>query len=117
MPPVKGARTYSVYVDDRDKVWIAEWESNAIMRFDPETEKFESFPSDKDGARVRQMLGRPARRGARSRGRTGWSWCGRAEAQAARSAAMLMRLLELVYFMLPAYVANMSPPFTRFWRG
>jgi CDP-2,3-bis-(O-geranylgeranyl)-sn-glycerol synthase len=30
---------------------------------------------------------------------------------------MLMRLLELVYFMLPAYVANMSPPFTRFWRG
>jgi CDP-2,3-bis-(O-geranylgeranyl)-sn-glycerol synthase len=28
-----------------------------------------------------------------------------------------MRLLELVYFMLPAYVANMSPPFTRFWRG
>jgi len=40
-------------------VWIAEWESNAIMRFDPATEKFESFPSDKDGARVRQMLGRP----------------------------------------------------------
>jgi virginiamycin B lyase len=29
------------------------------MRFDPATEKFESFPSDKDGARVRQMLGRP----------------------------------------------------------
>jgi virginiamycin B lyase len=59
MPPTKGPRTYSVYVDDRDKVWIAEWESNAIMRFDPATEKFESFPSDKDGARVRQMLGRP----------------------------------------------------------
>jgi CDP-2,3-bis-(O-geranylgeranyl)-sn-glycerol synthase len=30
---------------------------------------------------------------------------------------MPMRLLELVYFMLPAYVANMSPPFTRFWHG
>ncbi|MCX7893890.1 MAG: CDP-archaeol synthase [Burkholderiales bacterium] len=30
---------------------------------------------------------------------------------------MLMRLVELVWFMLPAYVANMSPPFTKFWRG
>lgn len=23
----------------------------------------------------------------------------------------------LIYFMLPAYLANMSPPFLRFWRG
>lgn len=30
---------------------------------------------------------------------------------------MLMRLVELLWFMLPAYVANMSPPFTKFWRG
>lgn len=27
------------------------------------------------------------------------------------------RLLQLAYFMLPAYCANMAPPFTRFWRG
>jgi CDP-2,3-bis-(O-geranylgeranyl)-sn-glycerol synthase len=27
------------------------------------------------------------------------------------------RLLQLAYFMLPAYCANMVPPFTRYWRG
>jgi virginiamycin B lyase len=56
-PGVK-PRTYSVWVDDKDKVWLTEWASNSILRFDPATEKFESFPSDKDGAAVRQMLGR-----------------------------------------------------------
>ena len=29
------------------------------IRFDPATEAFESFPSDKRGASVRQLLGRP----------------------------------------------------------
>ncbi len=28
-----------------------------------------------------------------------------------------MRVLELVYFMAPAYVANMAPPFVRYWKG
>lgn len=28
-----------------------------------------------------------------------------------------IRLLQLAYFMLPAYCANMAPPFTRYWRG
>ena len=51
-------RTYSVWVDDKDKVWLTEWTANAIVRFDPVTEKFESFPSDRTGAEVRQMLGR-----------------------------------------------------------
>ena len=50
---------YSVYVDDKDKIWLTDFVSNAIVRFDPATEKFESFPSDKKGASVRQMLGRP----------------------------------------------------------
>lgn len=27
------------------------------------------------------------------------------------------RLLQLTYFMLPAYCANMAPPFTRYWHG
>ena len=27
------------------------------------------------------------------------------------------RLLELVYLMLPAYCANMAPPFVKYWRG
>lgn len=29
----------------------------------------------------------------------------------------VFRILQLLYFMLPAYAANMAPPFVRFWRG
>jgi len=29
----------------------------------------------------------------------------------------LERLLELVYLVLPAYCANMAPPFVKYWRG
>jgi virginiamycin B lyase len=29
------------------------------VRFDPKTEKFQSFPADQPNANVRQMLGRP----------------------------------------------------------
>jgi virginiamycin B lyase len=50
---------YSVYVDEKDRVWLTDFMANAIVRFDPSTEKFESFPSDRRGASVRQMLGRP----------------------------------------------------------
>ena len=39
-PPVDNPKTYSVYVDDQDMVWITEWTSNAIMRFDPRTQKW-----------------------------------------------------------------------------
>jgi virginiamycin B lyase len=52
-------RTYSVYVDERDMVWVSDFAANALVRFDPTSEKFESFPSDRSGANVRQMLGRP----------------------------------------------------------
>ena len=45
-PPVRGAsgscparaRTYSVWVDDKDTVWLTDWSINAIVRFDPVTE-------------------------------------------------------------------------------
>ena len=50
---------YAIYVDDKDKVWLSDWPANAILRFDPATEKFESFPSNRRGASVRQLLGRP----------------------------------------------------------
>ena len=56
--PGNGPQAYSVWVDERDKVWLTEWTSNAIVRFDPATETFASFPSDRSGANVRQMLGR-----------------------------------------------------------
>jgi len=52
------AHAYSVYVDADDKVWLTDWSTNAIVRFDPVAEKFDSFPSDKDQANVRQMAGR-----------------------------------------------------------
>jgi virginiamycin B lyase len=58
MLPGNHPRTYAVWVDDKDKVWLSEWTANAIVRFDPVTEKFESFPSNRPGAEVRQMLGR-----------------------------------------------------------
>jgi CDP-2,3-bis-(O-geranylgeranyl)-sn-glycerol synthase len=28
-----------------------------------------------------------------------------------------LKLLQLLYFMAPAYAANMAPPFARFWKG
>ena len=28
-----------------------------------------------------------------------------------------MRVLQVLYFMAPAYVANMAPPFVRYWKG
>ena len=57
--PGDSPRAYAVYVDDRDKVWLSDWGSNAMVRFDPETERFETFPSDEQAANVRQILGRP----------------------------------------------------------
>ncbi|MEP7183227.1 MAG: lyase [Betaproteobacteria bacterium] len=56
--PGSTPRAYSVWVDSRDKVWLTDWSANAIVRFDPVTEKFDSFPSSKPNANVRQMLGR-----------------------------------------------------------
>jgi len=52
------AHAYSVWVDDRDKVWLTDWSTNAIVRFDPVTGKFDSFPSSREQANVRQMQGR-----------------------------------------------------------
>jgi streptogramin lyase len=54
----QGAQAYAVYVDDEDKVWLSDFDANAVLRFDPVTEKFTSFPETKSGARVRQLAGR-----------------------------------------------------------
>lgn len=32
-------------------------------------------------------------------------------------ATLLYRVAQLLYFMAPAYVANMAPPFVRYWNG
>ena len=57
--PGDSPRTYAVYVDERDVVWLSDFAANAIVRFEPTTETFRVFPSDKSGANVRQVLGRP----------------------------------------------------------
>jgi virginiamycin B lyase len=57
--PGQGPRAYAVYVDHKDKVWLTDFSANAIVRFDPLTEKFNSFTSDRPGANVRQLNGRP----------------------------------------------------------
>lgn len=58
--PGDAPRAYSVYVDERDHVWLSDFGgSNALVRFDPVTETFESFTLPSSPANVRQMLGRP----------------------------------------------------------
>jgi virginiamycin B lyase len=50
---------YAVYVDERDKVWLSDFGSNALVRFDPVTAEFTSVRLPSAGAAVRQILGRP----------------------------------------------------------
>jgi virginiamycin B lyase len=51
-------RVYAVYVDNKDIVWAAEWSNNAMLRFDPASEKFDVITLPRAGASVRQILGR-----------------------------------------------------------
>ncbi len=57
--PGTSPRPYAVYVDERDMVWLSDWGSNAIVRFDPGSETFERFALANEAAGVRQILGRP----------------------------------------------------------
>jgi virginiamycin B lyase len=50
---------YAVFVDDRDIIWLTDFGANAIVRFDPLTERFASFPLESQPAEVRQLNGRP----------------------------------------------------------
>jgi virginiamycin B lyase len=64
IPPTARGRSgrcpaYAVYVDDRDVVWLTDFGANAIVRFDPATEQFESIPLALPDAAVRQLAGRP----------------------------------------------------------
>jgi len=50
--------TYAVYVDEHDKVWLSDFGGNALVRFDPETGKFDVQQHRRPEANVRQILGR-----------------------------------------------------------
>jgi len=56
--PGANPRAYAVWVDERDIVWTSEWTGNAMFSFDPTREQFERYPLARDGAGVRQILGR-----------------------------------------------------------
>jgi virginiamycin B lyase len=56
--PGDSPKAYAVYVDENDTVWLTDYGANAIVQFNPRTEKFTSFPSDRRAANVRQLLGR-----------------------------------------------------------
>jgi virginiamycin B lyase len=53
------AQAYAVFVDDTDAVWLTDFTANAIVRFDPISESFTSFPAKDRPAEIRQLLGRP----------------------------------------------------------
>ena len=57
--PGSRPQAYAVYVDDKDRVWLSDFDANALVLFDPRTEAFRSFPLDTPNAGVRQILGRP----------------------------------------------------------
>lgn len=57
--PGDSPHAYAVYVDDKDKVWLTDFSANAVVRFDPESGKFNVFASNRPGANIRQLDGRP----------------------------------------------------------
>ena len=58
-PPGQNPRMYAVYVDEKDMVWCTDWSANSMLRFDPNTEKFAELAMPREGATIRQILGRP----------------------------------------------------------
>jgi virginiamycin B lyase len=57
--PGERPQAYAVYVDERDMVWLSDFGANALVRFDPARETFESFPLPSPSANIRQLWGRP----------------------------------------------------------
>ena len=51
-------KSYFVGAFPFNAVWVSDWGANAILRFDPRTEKFESVPLPDQYASVRQLAGR-----------------------------------------------------------
>ena len=56
--PGADPRVYAVYVDDKDIVWASDWSRNAMLRFDPGSEKFDVIALPRPAASIRQILGR-----------------------------------------------------------
>ena len=46
-------------MDDHDHLWLSDFGANALVRFDPSTERFTVVALPSSPANVRQLLGRP----------------------------------------------------------
>ena len=57
--PGASPRTYAVYVDADDLVWLSDFGANAVVSFDPESEEFVAFDLPSRPSNLRQILGRP----------------------------------------------------------
>jgi virginiamycin B lyase len=57
--PGDSPQAYAVYVDELDAVWLTDFSTDTIVRFDPVTETFRPFPPESLPSAVRQLLGRP----------------------------------------------------------
>jgi virginiamycin B lyase len=56
--PGSNPQAYAVYVDDQDMIWLSDFSSNSLVRFDPELEEFNVYRLPSPNAAVRQILGR-----------------------------------------------------------
>jgi len=59
IPLGEGSPPHGIIVGQDGAAWETKGALNSIVSFDPASERFESHPSSRPGADVRQMLGRP----------------------------------------------------------
>jgi len=57
--PGESPQAYAVYVDELDAVWLTDFTTDAIVRFDPVTATFQTFSPVSKPSAIRQLLGRP----------------------------------------------------------
>ena len=65
---------YAVYVDDNDHPWLSDFAANALVRFDPSTERFTVVPRPARRPTCASCSAGPARCGAPSPAWTSSSW-------------------------------------------
>jgi virginiamycin B lyase len=56
--PGAGPMPYAVYVDETDTVWLSDFASNALVRFQPASGRFTTVRLPSTPANVRQIHGR-----------------------------------------------------------
>lgn len=56
--PIVGSEPYALWVDDQDKVWLSDVSVGGIIRFDPETERFERRRGIGSNALIYHISGR-----------------------------------------------------------